>query len=231
MKWLQGGDQNSKKFHASTLERHDRNRVQRIKGQNGIWVEGQLEVEQTILDYFREVYTSERPHNFSECLNAAPRLVSQDINEELMRIVTDSEIKSAMESLGPLKSLGPDGFNGLFYQNHWSTVKEEVCKAVKEFFEGGDLPVMLNETVVTLIPKIPMPESINQLRLISCCNFSYKIISKIVVLRLKKFMDSLISPNQSTFVGGRLIQDNLIVAHEVFHALKKRRDVGGVVWQ
>lgn len=78
---------------------------------------------------------------------------------------------------------------------------------------------------MTLVPKVLMPETINQLRPISCCNFVYKVISKLIVLMLKKFMGGPTSPNQSAFVGGRLIQDNLIVAQEVFHALK-RRDKG-----
>ncbi|KAJ1412387.1 Reverse transcriptase domain [Sesbania bispinosa] len=35
-------------------------------------------------------------------------------------------------------------------------------------------------------------------------------------------MGSFITSNQSAFVGGHLIQDNIIVAHEAFHALRKR---------
>lgn len=35
-------------------------------------------------------------------------------------------------------------------------------------------------------------------------------------------MDKLITQNQSAFIGGRLIQDNLVIAHEVFHSLKRR---------
>lgn len=67
-----------------------------------------------------------------------------------------------------------------------------------------------------------MPESLNQLRPISCCNYIYKVISKILVLRLRGFMGGLVSHNQSAFMGGRLIQDNLIIAHEAFHALKQK---------
>lgn len=77
-------------------------------------------------------------------------------------------------------------------------------------------------TVVTLIPKVPLPESLNHLRPSSCCNYIYKVISKMMVLRMKGFMGELISQNQSAFIGGRMIQDNLIVAHEAFHALKQK---------
>lgn len=50
----------------------------------------------------------------------------------------------------------------------------------------------------------------------------FKVISKIMVLRLKGFMGNWITPNQSAFVGGHLIQDNLLIAHKVFHDLKGR---------
>lgn len=228
VKWLQEGDKNSRFFYATTLQRRDRNRVQRIKGQNGQLVEGQKEVEHMILDYYKAIYTSEPAQNVDECLSAVPRLVTRAINDELMKPVLEADIKSAVDSLGALKAPGPDGFNGIFYQNHWNIVKGEVSRAVQDFFHGGELPRDINETVVTLIPKVPMLESINQLRPISCCNFSCKIISKIVVLRLKKYMDSLISPNQSAFVGGRLIQDNLLVA---FIPSKERIEVERTVWQ
>lgn len=75
----------------------------------------------------------------------------------------------------------------------------------------------MNDTLVALIPKIPHPEDIGQLRPISYCNFIYNVISKVMVSRLKPILASLISPQQSAFVGGRLIQDNLVVAQEAFH--------------
>lgn len=95
-------------------------------------------------------------------------------------------------------------------------------RAILNFFQVGDIPGSINETLVALVPKVPLPESLNHLRPISCCNFVYKVISKIMVARMKRHMDSLITPNQSAFVGGRLIQDNLTIAHEVFHSLKRR---------
>ena len=42
------------------------------------------------------------------------------------------------------------------------------------------------------------------------------------LLQLKKYMGIIISQNQSAFVKGRLIQDNIVVTHEIFHCLKKR---------
>lgn len=44
--------------------------------------------------------------------------------------------------------------------------------------------------------------------------------------RLKGFLGELVLPTQSPFVGGRQIQDNLVIAQEVFHSLK-RKNRGG----
>lgn len=162
----------------------------------------------------------------SECLSCIDRKVTSQMNEGLISPVNDQEIKKAMESMGAMRAPGPDGLNGLFFQKNWDTIGGDVCVAIKEFFENGNLPSELNETVVTLIPKVPLPECLNHLRPISCCNYIYKIISKIIVLRMRGFMGDLVSQNQSAFVGGRLIQDNLIIAQEAFHALKQKNRGG-----
>ncbi|CAL1413727.1 unnamed protein product [Linum trigynum] len=92
------------------------------------------------------------------------------------------------------------------------------------------MPEGWNDTHIVMVPKVDNPERINQFRPISCCNFIYKIISKIKATRLKKWTPDLVSELQMAFTGGRLIQDNIIIVHEALHHFKnhkldRRRDM------
>ncbi|KAL5565295.1 hypothetical protein UlMin_028459 [Ulmus minor] len=60
-------------------------------------------------------------------------------------------------------------------------------------------------------------------RPISLCSVLYKIISKCLANRLKVWLDNLISENQSAFVGGKLIYDNIIAGFEGIHLMKHGR--------
>lgn len=94
---------------------------------------------------------------------------------------------------------------------------------MKQFFEEGSMDQSHNYTNLCLIPKITTPTSMMEFRPISLCNVSYKIISKILVSRLKQHLSGIITENQAAFIPGRMITDIIIISHEVFHALKAKK--------
>ncbi|XP_071925086.1 uncharacterized protein [Coffea arabica] len=85
-------------------------------------------------------------------------------------------------------------------------------------------PDAFNETLISLIPKVEHPVFVSQFRPISLCNVAYKIITKILVNRLKPILGQCISQNQSAFVPGRQIIDNVLMAHEYIHWLNGKRN-------
>lgn len=64
------------------------------------------------------------------------------------------------------------------------------------------------------------PRAMSGFRLISLCNVSYKVISKILCQQLKKFLPELISEIQSAFLVGPLITYNIHIAQDNSHALR-----------
>lgn len=87
---------------------------------------------------------------------------------------------------------------------------------------GGDVSI-LNHTHVVLIPKKKICSNPKDFCPISLCNVIYKVISKTLANRMKKVLPPLINEAHSGFVPGRLITDNILVAHECFHYLRKKK--------
>lgn len=115
---------------------------------------------------------------------------------------------SALSSMHPDKSPGPDGLNPGFYQHFWDITGKDVILACLSYLNTRSLPG-LNDTTIVFIPKKNNPITASDLRPIALCNVMYKLVSKVLANRLKLVLNSLISPMQSAFQQGKLITDNV----------------------
>lgn len=133
----------------------------------------------------------------------------------LTRTVTEEKIRDVVFKMPSNKSPGPDGFTTEFFKSSWSIIAKDFTIAVQSFFGKGFLPKGFNPTILELIPKKDSAQEMRDYKPISCCNVLYKVISKIIVNILKNTLPRCISHNQSAFVRGRLLVENLLLATEI----------------
>ena len=134
--------------------------------------------------------------------------ISMPENAHLCQLPSPDEIRDTVFSMQSLKSPSPDGLPPLFYKKYWYIVGQSVATAIQNFFSFGKLLKELNYSFIVLIPEIQSPSTINHYRLISLCNTTYKIISKLLVDRLRGVLPRLISLAQLAFIPGRWIAEN-----------------------
>ena len=145
------------------------------------------------------------------------------MNEQLCAPYSANEVKCALFQMFPMKTPGPDWFPAHFFQKHWDVCGGDVTNIVLQIVRGEVSPECINDTIPILIPKVTTPTLLSQYRPISLCNVLYKIASKVVANRMKLILPDIISKEQSTFVPGRLITDNIICAYECLHFMKRNR--------
>ena len=126
-----------------------------------------------------------------------------------------------MFSIHSTKAPSPDGFNAFFFKETWDVAGSLVIQAIKEFFVTGELLKETNATIISLIPKVPNPSKMGDFRPISCCNTIYKCIYKIIAPRLQMILPSMVDHAHSTFIKGRKISDNILLAQDLLRDYHK----------
>lgn len=141
--------------------------------------------------------------------------------------VTDEEISTGLWGLKPFKAPDPDGLHAGFFQRFWLVMGNSMKKEVKSIFNSRIISRYMNKTLITLIPKCKNLESLNNYRPITLCNTIYKVVTKIIIERIRPLLQKLISPLQSAFVPGRKGVDNAIIVQELIHTMSKKKGRGG----
>ncbi|KAF3777001.1 Transposon TX1 uncharacterized protein [Nymphaea thermarum] len=140
----------------------------------------------------------------------SPLSVARAISLE--RPFLHQEIKYAVWALGSGKAPDIDGFPVEFFRTFWEVCSADVFAFCDEFASNSVLLKEFNQTTCVLVPKRPNPTDVTHFRPISILGTPYKIIAKLLSLRLASAMSSIINPFQVAFVKGRHLQDALAVS-------------------
>jgi hypothetical protein len=175
------------------------------------------------VDYFQNVFKARDNISISDqlvVLRNYPRMFSEEEGSRLAEPVTLAEILKTLKGFKVSKSLGPDGWTAEFFLIFFYLLGNDILEMVEETRRKGRVSSALNATFIALIPKSDKPDSFGGFRPIALCNLVYKIITKIIVARIKSSLSVGISKEQFGFLEGRKITDAIGVAQEALHSIK-----------
>ncbi|XP_059294599.1 uncharacterized protein LOC132047592 [Lycium ferocissimum] len=86
-------------------------------------------------------------------MNKGPSL-SQQQRSDLCTIVTEQEIYTVLMAIGYDKAPGLDEYNVVFFKKSWALIKQDVIKAVQEFFVTGNMYKTINHAIITRLQKV-----------------------------------------------------------------------------
>eukprot|EP00253_Pinus_taeda_P035368 PITA_35368 len=133
--WLREGERNTKFFHHARVQHRQRNRILSIKNEAGERVIEQEGIEKVLVDYHKDILTepeNDRGAAIENICKEIPKMVREEKNKALMRVVTIEELEEIVMNMKKGKAPGPDRFTTEFFQAGWRFLGKEILELVEE---------------------------------------------------------------------------------------------------
>ena len=229
-KWILHGDSNTVLFHKCANGKKRKTVIKSLE-EGGRVITDPEELRQHIDSYYKKLFGREQTENIHlmEDMWQEHQKVSIEENEELIKPFTWEELDFAMKETKNNTAPGPDGFSVEFFKEFWPMVRPLIKEILDDLHLGLFDLRRLNYGVIILLPKLKLPNNIKQFRPICLLNVIYKIITKVLTIRLSKIAERIISKNQTAFIPGRNILDGVVILQEVLHELRVKNQQGIVL--
>ncbi|XP_026410742.1 uncharacterized protein LOC113305969 [Papaver somniferum] len=139
-----------------------------------------------------------------------------------------SEIKNVVFDLNQDGSPGPDGYTGAFYRKTWYIISSDLVEAITYCWRTKLIPSGMNSNFLVLIPKIKGAKNAKSFKPIGLSNFCFNIITKIITIRLSRFIHKVVSQQQYAFIKNRNIHEQVLLASELVNEISINRRGGNL---
>ena len=120
------------------------------------------------------------------------------------------ELARAIRNLSNGKVCGLDGLLIGIYKFFWKDLKRHMFEQFIQIEKDSKLHLLATRSVITLLQKTNHPPlKIGSYRPLSLTCTEYKVYVKILAVRLKVVLQEIIHPDQTEFLSGRLIRENI----------------------
>ncbi|KAL0010592.1 hypothetical protein SO802_005700 [Lithocarpus litseifolius] len=151
--WLPAGDKNTNFFHKRASKWQRKNQIDGLMDKNGFWRTDEQSIGLIAAKYFNNIFATSNPRNMEEVLNVVDRVVTEEMNQSLLKPFVGDEVRQTLFQMHPSKSPGLDGMSSFFFQKYWHVVGRDVTEAVLSVLNSGHVLTKMNFTHILLIPK------------------------------------------------------------------------------
>lgn len=214
-RWIEDGEKPTKYF-LNLEKRHFVNKqMRKIQRNDGSVVFKQDEIMNEVVNFYKNLYShkdivKDIPNNL-----LCKQLTDNQMNGIAGKI-TIIELTTSLKNMKNGKSPGPDGFTVEFYKCFWNDLSIFLLRSTNAAFEAGSMIKHRKVGNIILLPKGNKPRQfLRNWRPISLLNVSYKLASAAIANRIKTVLPILVSDDQTGFVPGRYIGENIRLIYDL----------------
>ena len=106
IQWVAKGDKNTKYFHGVATQRKRRNFIKGVRDLDGVWQTEEGVISDIFVDFYTKLFSSSNVQGLNQVLEGVKRVVTADMNEELLKPYSKDEIEAAIRQMAPSKAPG-----------------------------------------------------------------------------------------------------------------------------
>lgn len=221
VKELEDGENSSSFFCRKEKARAQSKAISKVRDLSGRVVEGEG-ITKVFHSFYSELF-AEGPGNlegagqFLDCIESC---VEEADLVNLDQPIVLKEVHEAVMSMSGNKSPGIDGLPSEFYKVFFDLLGPDLVLLYNTVFDNELLSVSQRTAVITLLPKKGDPLDPGNRRPISLLTVDYKIVAKVLQIRLSKVMSSVVGGCQTCAIPGRTIHENLFLIRDIIDYIK-----------